>query len=244
MKIVISGTYSTGKTTTALAFSLLSEIPALHARTMREILPATFQGKRLEKCDFHELIELGMRRLTERMVCEQGMDSFVSDGCPLQEWIYGTTRIITGLNLSEKPWKNKLDKLIRSTKWNVFEETLNGFGSIAKEYTKKHYDKIIHLPVEFPFDPDGHRPTSESFREKSEILLKKTYAELDLEVFETTGSLENRLTKIISFLGINPVMPVEEAIMKAKKIKQEKFDKIKIETESEKKSSHILKIPF
>jgi nicotinamide riboside kinase len=230
MKIVISGTYSTGKTTTALALSLLTGIPKMQARTMREILPSTFPGKRLEKCDFPELIELGVRRFTERTLAEQGMESFISDGCPLQEWIYGTTRVITGLNPSEKPWKNHLDKLVRRNKWKVYEETLTGFGMVVKEYTKKHYDAIIHLPVEFPFDPDGHRPASESFRQKSEILLRKTYAAMGLEVFEAKGNLEERLTKIIALLGINPVIPLNEAIIKANRIKKEKFDSIQIES--------------
>jgi len=229
MKIVISGTYSTGKTTTALALSLLTGIPKMRARTMREILPVTFPGKRLEKCDFHELIELGVRRFTERILCEQGMDSFISDGCPLQEWIYGTTRMISGLNPAEKPWKIKLDKFIRSNKWQVYEETLAGFGVVVKEYVKKHYDAIIHLPVEFPFDPDGHRPASESFRQQSEILLRQTYAKAGLEVFEAKGSLEDRLTSIIALLGLTPVMTVNDAIITANKIKKEKFDTIKIE---------------
>jgi hypothetical protein len=33
-----------------------------------------------------------------------------------------------------------------------------------------HYDTIIHLPVEFPFIADGHRPASKSFRKASEQL--------------------------------------------------------------------------
>ncbi|MCC8146275.1 MAG: ATP-binding protein [Bacteroidales bacterium] len=233
MKIVISGTYSTGKTTTALALSLLTGIPVTHARTMREILPTAFPGKRLEKCDFHELMELGMRRFTERIITEKEIgNSFISDGCPLQEWIYGTTRMTTGLNPAEKPWKIKLHKAIYNRGWNVFSETINGFGCIAKEYTKKHYDKIIHLPVEFPFNPDGHRPTSELFRQKSEILLKKTYTELGLEVFEVKGSLEERLNKIITHLELSPILSTKEAIITANKIKENKFDSIKIETET------------
>ncbi|GHU62223.1 hypothetical protein FACS1894123_02810 [Bacteroidia bacterium] len=116
MKIAISGTYSTGKTTTAIALSLLTSIQSTHARTMREILPAAYPGKRLEKCNFQELIELGMRRFTERIFTEkQQGDCFISDGCPLQEWIYGTTKMLTGLNSSENQWKIKLHKTMYSS---------------------------------------------------------------------------------------------------------------------------------
>jgi hypothetical protein len=231
MKIAISGTYSTGKTTTAIALGLLTGIQTTHARTMREILPTTYPGKRLEKCNFHELMELGMRRFTERVVSEKKQgDCFISDGCPLQEWIYGTTRMLTGLNPSENQWKIKLHKTMYSSEWKIFEETINAFGKVVKEYTKRHYDAFIHLPVEFPFESDGHRPTSELFRHKSEERLLKTYKELDINVFVSSGLLEERLEKIMLRYDLNPVMPVSEAITKTYNIKRTQFDSVLLET--------------
>lgn len=233
MKIVISGTYSTGKTTTSLALSQLTNIPVTHARTMREILPVTFPGKRLEECDFHELVELGIRRFTERVIVERKIgDSFISDGCPLQEWIYGQTRNLTGLNPSEKQWKIKLHQLIYSSKWDVFEKAINSFGDAVKKYTKHAYSHIIHLPPEIPFEPDGHRPVSELFRAKSEELLLNTYRELGLKVLETNGTLEHRLTQIINYLSLDTVMSVDEAIQKAHRIRKIRFDQIKMERSS------------
>ena len=232
MRIVISGTYSTGKTTTALSLSLLTGIQATHGRTMREILPVAFPGKRLEECDFHELLELGLRRFTERVITEKKLgDSFVSDGCPLQEWLYGTTRMSTGLNPAEKPWKLKLHKMLHAPEWKVFNETITGFGKVVKEYTKNHYDAIIHLPVEFPFDPDGHRPTSESFRRESEVLLNNTYKELGLEVLEVSGTMEERLNKIVTSLNLITVMSVEDAITLANEMRKKNFDNVKMEAE-------------
>lgn len=233
MKIAVSGTYSTGKTTMSLALSLFTGIPSTHARTMREILPTTFPGKRLEKCDFHELIELGIRRFSERIIAEQVMgNSFISDGCPLQEWLYGTTRMITGLNPSEKTWLIKLHKLFNASGWKTFEESLYSFGQVVKEYTKKHYDTIIHLPVEFPFTPDGHRPTSESFRLKSEEILLKTYDELGIKVIEIRGSLIERLNQVHSILPIVPQISPEEAAILAIEMRKQVFDNITLEKTS------------
>lgn len=230
MKIVISGTYSTGKTTTSLALSLLTNIPVTHARTMREILPVTFPEKRLEECDFHELIELGIRRFTERVVAEKKIgEHFISDGCPLQEWIYGQTRNLTGLNPSEKQWKIRLHQLIYSSKWDVFEKAINSFGDAVKKYTRHAYTHIIHLPAEIPFEPDGHRPVSELFRRKSEELLLRTYNELGINIFEVKGSLNSRLKQIISYLGVETKMSVDEAVEKAYGIRKEKFDHVKLE---------------
>lgn len=230
MRIAISGTYSTGKTTTALALSFLTGIKTTHARTMREILPDTFPGKRLEKCNFHELIELGMRRFSERIIAENNMkESFISDGCPLQEWIYGTTRMITGLNPSENLWKIKFHKKLFSHEWNIFENCISAFGDTVKKYTANHYDVIIHLPVEFPFVTDGHRPTSEIFRNESDKLLCKIYKELDIDIIEVKGNLEQRLEKIVKELNLNTITKIEDAITKANTERKNKFDSIKLE---------------
>jgi|GEM_PF-294172 len=232
MKIVLSGTYSTGKTTTSIALSLLTGIPVTHARTMREILPAAIPGKRLEECDFHEIVELGIRRFSERVIAEKKVDaSFISDGCPLQEWLYATTRMSTGLNPSETPEKILLHRMQYVSEWSVFEETIMAFGRSVKEYTKSHYDLIIHLPVEFPFDPDGHRPTSELFRQKSEELLIRTYEELGLKAFVVEGSLHARLETILHHLKIEPVMSIDEAISIAQNKKRDHFDNVKLEHE-------------
>jgi nicotinamide riboside kinase len=232
MRIVISGTYSTGKTTTSLALSFLTGITVTHAKTMREILPEAFPGRKLEKCNFHELMGLGIRRFTERIVAEENINtSFISDGCPLQEWIYGTTRMITGLNPSEKPWKIKLHKKLFAPEWFVFERSITAFGQVVKKYTKEHYDILIHLPVEFPFVPDGHRPTSETYRNESEKLLYRTYKELNINILEVNGSLEERLEKIVNALDLNIVTSVEDAITKAHNTRKNQFDSVRFEVE-------------
>ena len=66
MRLAISGTYCTGKTTTSIALAHLTGIPRTHAKTMREILPEAFPGKTLEECTGPELFELGIRRYVQR----------------------------------------------------------------------------------------------------------------------------------------------------------------------------------
>lgn len=213
MKIVISGTYSTGKTTLSLALSFLSGIPATRARTMREILPTAFPGYSLTQCGPEQLIELGMRRFTERIQAELKMNgTFISDGCPLQEWLYGSTRLKTGLNPAEDPeivkaWIEKNPEM-----WRNFHETIEGFGKVAKEYTKKSYDAVVHLPIEFPFSPDGHRPTSESFRLESEQTLVNTYRELGIAPIIIRGTIQERLRSITERLCLKNVMSIDEAL--------------------------------
>ena len=213
MKIAISGTYSTGKSTLCAALSYLTGIPATHARTMREILPTTFPGVALEQCGTSQLMELGIRRFTERIKAElKTGNKFVSDGCSLQEWLYGSTRIKTGLNPSENPEKVSEWISNNSYEWQIFQQTIGAFEKVTKDYAKKNYDVFIHLPVEFPFTPDGHRPTSEIFRNGSDKSLRQAYDELNISPFEIGGNMYDRLNSIIKYLNIKTIMSIESAI--------------------------------
>lgn len=231
MKIAISGTYSTGKTTTTLALSYLTGIPKTHAKTMREILPIAYPGKRLEMCLPCELIELGIRRFLERCESEsQHNNDFISDGCALQEWIYGTARLKYGLNPNEHILKVKWQKLANSTGYEVFQKTIESFGLVAKQYVKNNYDVVIHLPLEFAFTPDGHRPVKEKFRSESEKILLYAYKEWDIKPIIVSGKLEQRLQRIVEILNLPQQISIKEAIDLAIHAKIRLFDSVKLET--------------
>ncbi len=235
MKIAVSGSYSVGKTSTVLALSFLTGLPKTHARTMREILPTTFPGKRLENCLPNELMELGMRRFFERCEAEQKLgNSFISDGCSLQEWIYGTARLSKGLNPNEKQWKVWLNKRTQKYRYDVFSECLNSFGQLVTHHAKTAYDLFIHLPIEFPFEEDGHRPVKESFRTQAEKIILQAYQKIDIPVLEVRGDMSQRLNKIVNHLKLPRIMSVENAISLAEGAKLNEFDKVKLEYQNNK----------
>lgn len=229
-RIVISGTYCTGKTTFSLALSALTGIPVTHARTMRELLPVMYPGKELRSCDYSELLCLGMRRFSERIATEGHLGgSFISDGCPLQEWIYGTTRLLTGAYPDETAAEFALRQRSGGMSPEVFEQQLRAFGELAKNYTQNHYDIFFHLPVEFPFVADGHRPTSEAFRQRSEALLQQTYADTDISPYVLGGSIEKRLEQALDVLRLQACRSVADAVRIAEATRREKFDSIGLE---------------
>ena len=197
-RIVISGTYCTGKTTLSLALSLATGIPSTHAPTMREILPELFPGKNLKQCSYPELLRLGMERFKERLKAESRLkNGFISDGCPIQEWLYGSTRLITGAYPDENKWTMLWKKIKNYRQYQDFELLLSGFEGMAKTYTKNNYDIFFHLPVEFPFVEDGHRPTSERFREESERRLLATYRKIGIQPIVLTGNINQRIDKAL-----------------------------------------------
>jgi len=234
MKIAISGTYSTGKTTLSVALGLLTGIPVTHARTMREILPAIFPNYSLAQCNPTQLVELGIRRFTERIQAEIMMNgSFISDGCALQEWIYGSTRMITGFNPMEKPENVRKWIEAHPAEWRVFQQTIESFGKVVKDHVKSSYDVMIHLPVEFPMVQEGHRPASETFRDASDKLLTNTYQELGLNPIKVSGSMNKRLGMIVETLKLDPVMRIEDAIDRVNAQRKSKIFHIDIEQDGE-----------
>lgn len=198
---------------------------------MREILPIAHPGKRLEICLPHELIELGIRRFLERCESECHYNNhFISDGCAIQEWIYGTTRLKYGLNPNEHILKVKWKKLVNSAGYEVFQKTIEAFGLVAKQHVKNNYDVVIHLPIEFAFTPDGHRPVKEKFRSESEKLLLHTYNEWDIKPMIVSGRLEQRLQRIVETLNLPQQMSIKEAIGLAQHDKVNLFDSVKLES--------------
>ena len=217
LRIAISGTYSTGKTTTSYALSYLTGIPRTHAQTMREILPIILPGKRLEECTPVDLYELGIRRLTERVACESRLEtSFISDGSALHEWVYGRARLKIGLNPNEHAFM----RLIHKAKLLPFAlpmlEFNDYYGKLVKMHTAKSYDTFIHLPIEFPIVQDGHRPVNERFRTISNDYLLEIIQELEIPYFVASGSVEERLEKITKHYNLPHVMPINEAVRLAK----------------------------
>jgi nicotinamide riboside kinase len=237
MRIAISGTYSTGKTTLSVALGFLTGIPVTRARTMREILPVTFPGCSLAQCNSIQLMALGMRRFVERVQAESKMnETFISDGCSIQEWLYGSTRMITGFNPAEKPENVKKWIENHPYEWRVFQQTIESFGKVVKYHAKNSYDVIIHLSVEFPMVWDGHRPASELFRAESDKLLNTTYRELGLSPVKVYGSMKNRLKSIVELLNLDTVMRVEDAIGLTNKQRESGKFNIAIEQGGEKQS--------
>ena len=218
LRLAMSGTYSTGKTTTTEALCLWTGLPRTHARTMREILPEALPGKALEDCSFPQLFQLGMIRFNERAVRESNLQgSFVSDGSSLHEWVYGKARMKVGINPNDNAFMRVAKKALALPGQKIVYQVNEAFGAVVKRYAKHAYDEFIHLPVEFPLVRDGHRPVSEKFRKMSDELLIDTLTEMKIPYQIVSGSLEQRLRRIAQLYDLKPVMPLEQAVQEAQR---------------------------
>ncbi|WGD37207.1 AAA family ATPase [Lysinibacter sp. HNR] len=211
LHLAISGTYSTGKSTTTETLSLLSGIPRTHAMTAREILMDVVPGKQLQELNSTELIALGLRRFEERVHNEAKNDAFISDGSVIHEWVYGQARLMIGINPGA-PWPLRaIRKTAGLSSERFYKRYMDSYGSIVKSRAARTYDAYVHLPVEFPLHKDGHRPVSESFRRLSDQILTETVRELKIPLYVVRGTLEERVEKITRLFNLPTVMPVEQA---------------------------------
>jgi hypothetical protein len=167
VRAVISGTYSTGKTTTATAVALATGLPLINALSAREILTDLYPGRRFQDMSAEELMALGLRRFEERCRAEAELalqGSFISEGSVLNELIYATVRRKIGINPGAALWHQAAKAVAGIPFAPFFGIYTRAFGRVVRLHAAAYYTVVVHLPVEFPMDSDGHRPVSEDLR--------------------------------------------------------------------------------
>jgi hypothetical protein len=211
IRLAVSGTYSSGKTTTTEALSIATGIPRTDALTAREIVVDLLPRKGFQELSAAELLMLGLRRFEERVQGETaaGDGSFISDGSVLHEWIYGEARMRVGINPGAPLLHRAAKRIVGVPAKPYFQQYINGYGAIVKARAKRMYDLFVHLPVEFEMDADGHRPVSERYRQVSDALLIEV---LEIPYYKVGGSVRQRVQRIIELLELPVVVPVDEAI--------------------------------
>ncbi|WFB09903.1 ATP-binding protein [Streptomyces sp. LX-29] len=230
--LAISGTYSTGKSTTTEALSVATGIPRTHALTSREILKDLVPGKQVQELSAVELLALGLRRLEERIHNEAMPGSFVSDGSVIHEWIYGEARMRVGVNPGDGALHKLLTELAGLPVKRFYRQYMQAYGQITKARAKRTYDAYVHLPVEFPMKADGHRPVSERFRRMSDELLIHTLEEMEMPYHVVRGSVEERVDQIIRIFDLPTVLPVGEAVTIAQRRVREASELLEADSRS------------
>ncbi|KPG69751.1 AAA family ATPase [Enterococcus sp. RIT-PI-f] len=219
IRLVISGTYSTGKTTTATALSIATGIPLINALSAREILTTLYPSRRFQDMSATELMALGLKRMEERVRAEsiaygEGR-SFISDGSVLNEWIYGTVRMKIGINPGAAIVHQLVKAVLGFPSRRFFRKYMTAYGQVVNLHAKEWYTDVAHLPIEFEMDSDGHRPVSERYRQLSDQHLIDSFQAIHLEPCFITGNQESRVMQIVDHYQLPLVMPIKEAVLLA-----------------------------
>lgn len=213
MRLVISGTYCSGKTTTTATLAETTGLASTRARTMRELMAEYMPGRVLESCTLADLIELCMRRFRERVISETALgETFVSDGCALHEWIYAEGRLRFGINPSASTLARAIARLKQYPSKGAMGSTIHHILGVMDSHARHAYDAIVHLPIEFPIVLDGHRPVSESFRRFSEDQLLARFEKIGLPMHIVGGSVIERVEAIVEKFQLPTVMSAAQAL--------------------------------
>ncbi|MEY9214398.1 AAA family ATPase [Thermobifida halotolerans] len=189
MRLAVVGAYGAGKTTLISEFAKSSRLPAVHGSPMRD--PAGVRPKSLEEVTPAELVQLVVRRFTERAVEEAlHFSGFVSDGSLLHEWVYATVRLAVGLHPAPGTALGA-----PSAEVLPYAEIVEALGREVRRRAFATYDVFVHLPVEFPLT-DPVKPISEHFRVLSDRLLLEELRTAGVTVHTVTGPVEERLSAL------------------------------------------------
>jgi hypothetical protein len=197
VRIAFVGAYGNGKTTLTTELAQLTGLERTHGSAMRD--PAGATPKSLEESSETELVQLAVRRYTERAVEEAANPKgFLSDGSVLHEWVYSKVRLAVGRYPEPT---DTLEAGVRSPRTQVVEEVVDQLGLLAKEQAKVGYDVIVFVPNEVPL-PEGHDPISAHFRVLSDELMLQIVHTLGLPVHTVTGTVEERIQQVLSIPGV------------------------------------------
>lgn len=213
IRVAVSGSYSSGKTTTAEALSIATGLPRTHALTAREIVVDLLPNKQFQELSASELLMLGLRRFEERVQGEaQQHGSYISDGSVLHEWVYGEARLRVGINPGAPLLHRATKRVVGIPAKPFLRQYINAYGAVTKARAKRAYDVFIHLPVEFAMRVDGHRPVSEEYRRVADELLIETLDELGIPYHVVGGRVHERVARVVDALDLQLRVPIDEAI--------------------------------
>lgn len=222
IRLVISGTYSTGKTTTATALSIATGLPLINVLSAREILTDLYPGRCFQDMSATEIMALGLKRFEERIreeaILYMENTSFISDGSVLNEWVYGTVRMKVGINPGSNLFHRTSKVILGLSGRNFYKKYMSAYGQVAKIHSKQWYTNVVHLPVEFSMSADGHRSVSEKYRTLSDKEIQESFISIGKNPELVSGNQIERLRKIINLYDLPIVVPIEEALSKAEEV--------------------------
>ncbi|MFC7797266.1 AAA family ATPase [Streptomyces cinereoruber] len=197
MRIAFVGAYGNGKTTLTTELEKITGLERVHGSAMRD--PAGTDPKSLEESNETELVQLAVRRYTERAVDEAARPKgFLSDGSVLHEWVYSKVRLAVGRYPEPS---DTLAAGVRTPRTQVVEEVVDQLGLLARQQARAGYDAIVFVPNEVPL-PEGHDPISAHFRVLSDELMLEIIGSLGVPVHTVTGTVEERIQQVLAIPGM------------------------------------------
>lgn len=174
-RIVIVGSFSTGKTTLANEASTALELPLL-PEVAREVVELGFKLDKDATPEVETLIFL--RQLRNELTHPQ----FVGDRSLIDVMAYA------GWVLDNQPHRKEMEL------WSACLD-------LASIHLRSQYSDVFYLPIEFPIVPDGLRPLDPDFQAEIDDRMKRLMNIHDIANQELRGSVQERLEALRLHIG-------------------------------------------
>ncbi len=169
-KIVIVGSFSTGKTTLAEMLSTQLQLPLL-PEVARQVIELGFKLDKDATAETETLIFL------RQYAAEMTRPEFVGDRSLIDVMTYAS-------------WV--MDNQPHRKENALWDACLN----VAQQHLRSQYSHVFYLPVEFPIVADGLRPMDPEFQADIDERLRKLLVNHDIAHITVTGTIEDRLSQI------------------------------------------------
>ena len=178
MKLAITGTHSTGKTTLARACAESLGLHFVRGDTIKETLEKLFPGKKLDQLSAEESWALERVGLSNRIDAEKQHNEFVSDGCTINSVAYALMECGDEV------------------------ETRDGFDEFQRTALSNSstYTHLIYLPPEISLEDDGFRPMSNGFRHGVDKKISSLLQEFPF--YTITGTVDRRVEQIRQIVDV------------------------------------------
>ncbi|WP_024831527.1 AAA family ATPase [Ruminiclostridium josui] len=204
LRIAISGTFATGKTTLAVALGELTAVPMISVKSLEEVTSLHFPGKTIDQCSPFEYYQICIYRFLEQVMSEKRVQgNFIVDGTLIESYIYGQVKL-NSLNYTPFSFNLFANNLGIITHKNIYENFYKSLGNVFKEYCRRNYHSFIHLPVESTATQEDNHYYSDKVRKTCDEMIISALEEIGIEYYIITGSTEERLKKIMNIYGIKP----------------------------------------
>jgi adenylate kinase family enzyme len=175
LRIVIVGSFSTGKTTLAEVLARRLELPLL-PETAREVVELGFKLDKDATPETETLIFL------KQYNNEISTDEFVSDRSLIDVMAYA------GWVLDNQPHRKEVA---------LWHECVR----LAERRLRSNYTHVFYLPIEFPIVLDGLRPDDPAFQKEIDARVLSILRSHDIDYDTVKGSVEERTMQIERELG-------------------------------------------
>lgn len=214
LKLAVTGAPRTGKSTVAAALSILTGLPRTSFDRADQSPPTRPGGGPASARVPASMVGASLRSFEARVHNESALPGFVSDGSVLNEWAEISAQALGSRTTARERARHPVQWAKHTPDRIFLRRYAQALEGILVRRARTVYDGIIHLPLDSRPLPDDTAETGERRRTADRLLIDVIHR-LNTPYVVVGGSLEDILTRVTGFYGLDRRVPVADAVDEA-----------------------------